>query len=1078
MTAHVRRSEPSAAGRRRFVAVLVAVLAVLPPAARSAAGQERGGIAPALSARAAAQIEMLMAEKEARTATQKKIDSRLLHASRIALGRPLVNIPALRVSMPMASRNRVLLDVRATVTDALLVHLRALGADVAHWSARHNTIALRAPFAIVESIAALPEVAWVAPEHGAMTSRSISNPLTLVTGPPSVPQRVERKKIAHADTIAAMKRALEQRAREQQGVITNAGATTWQGDGAHRAAEARATFGISGAGVKIGVLSDGVNTLTGSQSRGEIGAVTVLAGQAGSGDEGTAMLEIVADLAPGAELFFATAFGGATRFADNIQLLRDAGCDIIVDDVLYFVETPFQDGQTYYSPTNGAIIAQAVKNVAASGALYFSSAGNSGRVDFGSSGTWEGDFVDGGAATLPLPAGRLHNFGSATFNTITQASGNRNSLFWSDPLGASGNDYDLYILNSTGTEVFDFSNSVQDGNDDPFEIVGEAFAGERLVILKKNSAAGRFLHLSTNRAVLQFQTGGEIHGHAATSAANTFGIAATPLRGGDGSTGPCPASGYCTSPFNATHDVEGFSSDGLRRTFFRADATPFTPGNFSSSGGLVLAKPDLTAGDGGNTSVTRFENFFGTSAAAPAAAAIAALVKSRNGTLSAAQISTALTSTAIDIDATGFDRNSGFGIVMAFQAVNAVPPPPANPSPVITRHPVGATVLTGHAIFFSANASGSPAPTPQWQVSVNGGMSWNDIAGATGPNLSFAARRADNGKQYRCVYTSPAGSTATNPAALFVRLRVRADLDNDRQSDLTVWRPDSGQWFWLKSRTAFGTTDIGAKQWGNSALGDVPLSADMDGDGIMDLVVWRAGTGEWYWLTSSTGYAYGSSRSQQWGSGTENDIPLPGDIDGDGKADLIVWRPSSGTWFALLSSTGYDPAFALSKQWGNAGLGDTPMLGDFDGDGLADLTVWRASTGTWHWLTSSSVYDYAVSGQRQWGNSGLGDIPLVADIDGDGVTDLMVWRASTGTFFWLTAVSGFDYAAAREKQWGSQAQSDVPMLGDMDGDDIADLIVWRPGSGTWFWLTAASGFSYASQQGQQWGATGDIPMIK
>jgi hypothetical protein len=98
----------------------------------------------------------------------------------------------------------------------------------------------------------------------------------------------------------------------------------------------------------------------------------------GSGDEGTAMLEIVADLAPGAQLFFATAQDTPATFAQHIRDLRAAGCDIIVDDVFYFVESPFQDGQTTPSQTNGGIIAQAVKDVAASGALYFSSAGNSG----------------------------------------------------------------------------------------------------------------------------------------------------------------------------------------------------------------------------------------------------------------------------------------------------------------------------------------------------------------------------------------------------------------------------------------------------------------------------------------------------------------------------------------------------------------------------------------------------------------------------------------------------------------------------------------------------------------------------
>src|SRR5262249_19101801 len=173
---------------------------------------------------------------------------------------------------------------------------------------------------------------------------------------------------------------------------------TSEGDITHLAYAARAAFGATGRGVKIGVLSDGVTSLSLSQSTGDLGPVTVLSGQGGSGDEGTAMLEIVHDLAPDAQLFFATAFKSITGFADNIRALRAAGCDIIIDDVAYFVETPFQDGQApgVISNTNGAAVIQAINDVVASGALYFSAAANSGHLSAGTSGTWEGDFVDGG----------------------------------------------------------------------------------------------------------------------------------------------------------------------------------------------------------------------------------------------------------------------------------------------------------------------------------------------------------------------------------------------------------------------------------------------------------------------------------------------------------------------------------------------------------------------------------------------------------------------------------------------------------------------------------------------------------
>ena len=129
-----------------------------------------------------------------------------------------------------------------------------------------------------------------------------------------------------------------------------------EGDIAHRADEARQVFAIDGTGVNIGVLSDSIDYLTNAQAAGDLPLVTVLPGQGGSGSgEGTAMLEIVHSLAPGASLFFATAFAGTASFAQNIRDLQAAGCRIIVDDVLYYNESPFQDGP----------IAQAVNDVSA-----------------------------------------------------------------------------------------------------------------------------------------------------------------------------------------------------------------------------------------------------------------------------------------------------------------------------------------------------------------------------------------------------------------------------------------------------------------------------------------------------------------------------------------------------------------------------------------------------------------------------------------------------------------------------------------------------------------------------------------
>ena len=597
--------------------------------ARAASPQQPPAQATDISPEVLAQITALIQEKESRTPAQRKIDSQLIYAIKMGRGEAIASgVETLATDLPYENDGRLVLDVRATPTPELTQQLADLGIELV--SQADGMLRVNAPLLQIESLAALSAVTFVQPKQEASTSRR----------------------------------------RQQTNVAlpTGQGSRSSEGDVTHLAFAARGAFGVNGTGLRIGVLSDGVTNLAASQARGDLGPVTVLTGQAGAGDEGTAMLEIIHDLAPGAQLFFATAFSGIASFANNIRALRAAGCDIIVDDVFYFVETPFQDGQApgIVSNTNGGVVIQAVNDVTADGALYFSSAGNSGNLNDGTSGVWEGNFSDGGATAPPLSptAGRLHSFGSQTFNIITAASntGSPVNLYWADPLGGSSNDYDLFILNPAGTAVAASSTNIQNGTQDPYELTPQA-TNFRIVVVKKTGAADRFLHVNTNRGRLSIATAGQTHGHS--HALNAYSTAATPA------VGPFPAA------FSGTNVVETFSSDGPRRIFFEANGTPYTPGNFSATGGIVRQKPDITAADG--TSVTGVGNFpspfFGTSAAAPHAAAIAALLKSSNPALTPAQIRTLLTTTAIDIEAPGVDRDSGAGIVMpvlALQAAGAI----------------------------------------------------------------------------------------------------------------------------------------------------------------------------------------------------------------------------------------------------------------------------------------------------------------------------------------------------------------------------------------------------------------------
>src|SRR6266545_1938070 len=719
----------------RALVVLLAVSAV--------AGTLRAQASDSIGPAALQQIQALQEEKKSRTSAQRRVDSNLLFEAKQRRGIAVAaGVPRLQTGIEVSDQGTVVVDITATVSDSLLDAIERLGGHILQSHSVYRSIRAEVPLFSVETLAAHPDILFIQPKQEATTNRGVPPKIPALRGiSASLLKSVRPGFAARAAAVRSqLAAALARNASRESGAkpLEISKINTSEGVVTHRANLAQSTFGAIGAGVKVGVLSDGVDSLASLQASGDLPAVTVLPGQAGNGNEGAAMLEIVYDMAPAAQLYFATAFNGISSFAQNIHDLQTAGCHIIIDDVSYFVETPFQKGQTggVASTSNGGLVIQAVNDVTAAGALYFSSAANSGGKDKNTSGTWEGNFEDGGAADPGLlgEAGRLHDFDpSATitlYDALSANGGGFPALFWSDPLGGSANDYDLFLLNPSGTSVVGASTDFQSGTQDPVEIinVGSMTSGQRLVIVKFSGAA-RFLHLDTNRGRLTFNTQGSTHGHNSPPGANAFGVAATPAAGAIGPppnpTGPYP------NPFNSSNTIELFSSDGPRHWFFNADSSAITPGDFLATGGQILNQPLVTAADGVSCAAPGFSTFFGTSAAAPHAGAIAALVKSENPSLTSTQISTILTSTAIDIEAAGLDRDSGFGILDAFSAVQAAVPVTTGlnfhtltPCRIVdTRNPVGplgGPSLTGGAsrTFVVINQCSLPATATAIAVNV------------------------------------------------------------------------------------------------------------------------------------------------------------------------------------------------------------------------------------------------------------------------------------------------------------------------------------------------------------------------
>jgi uncharacterized delta-60 repeat protein len=223
---------------------------------------------------------------------------------------------------------------------------------------------------------------------------------------------------------------------------------------------------------------------------------------------------------------------------------------------------------------------------------------------------------------------------------------------------------------------------------------------------------------------------------------------------------------------------------------------------------------------------------------------------------------------------------------------------------------------------------------------------------------------------------------------------------------------------------------------------------DFDGDSRADITVYRPSTLVFYQL---------AGRNFQFSAtpfGLAGDILAPADYDGDGRTDYAIFSPSTGMWWYAASSAGGQQRVV---RWGQSD--DIPLPSDFDGDGRADFIVYRPSTLNWYRLGTTGVIEITQFGAP-------GDQPLVGDFDGDGESDLAVYRPSTGTWWYAASSAG---GAERAIRWG--LSDDLPVPADYDGDGVTDAAVYRPSNGTWYILNSGGGTTIT-----QFGVAEDEPV--
>jgi autotransporter-associated beta strand protein len=379
----------------------------------------------------------------------------------------------------------------------------------------------------------------------------------------------------------------------------------------------------------------------------------------------------------------------------------------------------------------------------------------------------------------------------------------------------------------------------------------------------------------------------------------------------------------------------------------------------------------------------------------------------------------------------------------------------------------GASPIGGNVLGAPEGTIETNPPYGRLLFTYKGGPSGNDFVVTSIPMIDIARRVSSSGQWWVGQSTGTAFKTSLgtvwSPAVTWVDVQT-GDFTHDGHKDIIGRVLQTGQWWVSVSDGVGGFTTSLWTTWSPSVTWVDVKVGDFNGDGKDDIIGRVLQSGQW-WVGQSTGTSFTNNFWDTWSPGvTWADVRVA-DFNGDGKADIVGRVLESGQWWVGLS-LGNSFKTSLWAAWNPNVTWVNVNVGDFNGDGQADIVGRVLESGQWWVGLSDGVTSFTTTLWTTWDPNVTWLDVKVGDFNGDGKADIVGREQQNGQ--WMAGVStGTSFSNSFWTTWNPNVTWVDVQVGDFNGDGKADLVGQVQQSGQW-WVGLSNGNSFSNALWSTW----------